>query len=106
MTDSSTPGQSELAGFRATQAQVSLQVTGLPAADSLTQVITYDQGQFDLRLQGPGAPDFVRRLGHDDLVALLASLRKELEQPPAGLDVAALQAFVDVLRQVADRAER
>lgn len=106
MTDSSTRGRHDLAGFRAALAEASLQVAGPLAADGLVQVITYDRGQFDLRLRGPGAPDFVQRLSPDELVALLASLRAELEHPPAGLDAAALQAFVDVLYQVAHRAGR
>lgn len=114
MTDSSVSQDSpanELASFQAARAEVlSARVTGRPGPDTI-QVITFSDGMFTLGLRAarPGVvvPLILRILNPQDLSALLDALQDQLDHSPAdpSLDIAALQAFVEIVaRTVGDAA--
>lgn len=81
------------------QAVVQAHLTRGVGVDQVEEVDTDGEGHFTRRLRvvnGPG-PGAIVVLDAAALRQLLGELRAEVEAPPAGVDVAALEAFIDLI---------
>lgn len=81
------------------QAVVRAQLTRGVGVDQIEEIDTNAEGLFTRRLRvvtGPG-PGAIEVLNEAQLRQLLGELRAEIEAPPAGVDIAGIEAFADLI---------
>jgi hypothetical protein len=98
MADSRFCSEEMLCQFKASRAVAPTVETGNVDTGQGTRILL-ERGSFvcSTRISPGGATTAPQELNAGELVALLSSLREQLSDPPTGLDVDALQTFVDLI---------